>query len=312
MESVIQVQNLSKQFGEISAVKNLSFNVPKGSIYGFLGQNGAGKSTTIRMLLSLVKPTEGSIHFLGIPLQHHKKEIFKNVGAIIEKPDLYGYLSAYENLKMFAKLNGIHPTHVQLMNQLEQVGLAERAKSSVKTFSQGMKQRLGIGIALIHNPSIIILDEPTNGLDPQGIADIRKLIIQLSKEAQKTILLSSHLLSEIEQMATHILIIDKGKKIIEDSAKALFNPAETIVEIATADNAHTLSLLQNSKWQSAIQFNRGPNIFLKMHYNEIPAFNRDLFQWQVPLMMLQPRHSLEDYFLQVTANNFSDEIIKNI
>ncbi|MBY0347518.1 MAG: ABC transporter ATP-binding protein, partial [Hydrotalea flava] len=218
MEPIIQVQNLSKQFGDIVAVNDLSFTVPAGSVYGFLGQNGAGKSTTIRMLLSLITPTEGNIRFFGLPLQQHRKKIFKNIGAIIERPDLYGYLSAYDNLKMFACLNGMHPTHLQLMNQLEQVGLADRAKNKVKTFSQGMKQRLGIGIALIHNPSLIILDEPTNGLDPQGIADIRRLIVQLSKEQQKTILLSSHLLSEIEQMATHILIIDKGKKIIADSA----------------------------------------------------------------------------------------------
>ena len=311
MEPIIQVQNLSKQFGNIAAVNNLSFEVPTGAIYGFLGQNGAGKSTTIRMLLSLITPTDGNIRIFGMPLQQHRKEIFKNVGAIIERPDLYGYLSAYDNLKIFAKLNGMQPTHQQLMNQLNQVGLANRAKNKVKTFSQGMKQRLGIGIALIHNPSLIILDEPTNGLDPQGIADIRRLIIQLSKEQQKTVLLSSHLLNEIEQMATHILIIDKGKKIIADSAKALFNPAETMVEMATTDNITALAILKNSKWQSAIQLNRGPNIFLKMHYNQIPAFNSDLFHLNIQLVMLQPRHSLEDYFLQVTANSPSDTLILN-
>ncbi|RTL50514.1 MAG: ATP-binding cassette domain-containing protein [Sphingobacteriales bacterium] len=311
MEPIIQVKNLSKQFGDIVAVNDLSFTVPAGSVYGFLGQNGAGKSTTIRMLLSLITPTEGNIRFFGLPLQQHRKEIFKNIGAIIERPDLYGYLSAYDNLKMFACLNGMHPTHLQLMNQLEQVGLADRAKNKVKTFSQGMKQRLGIGIALIHNPSLIILDEPTNGLDPQGIADIRRLIVQLSKEQQKTILLSSHLLSEIEQMATHILIIDKGKKIIADSAAALFNPAETIVEIETTNNIASLAILKASKWQPHLQLNRGPNIFLKMHHDQIPDFNRALFNLNIQLLMLQPRHSLEDYFLQVTANSNSDTLILN-
>jgi len=302
MESIIEVQRLTKQFGHITAVDNLSFEVPKGSIFGFLGQNGAGKSTTIRMLMSLITPTSGEIQFFGMPLQEKRKLILKKIGAIIEKPDMYGYLSAYDNLKMFARLNGLNITQSQLIHHLEQVGLAHRADNKVKTFSQGMKQRLGLAIALMHNPSLIVLDEPTNGLDPQGIADIRQLIMQLNTERQITIFLSSHLLSEIEQIATHILIIDKGKKVIADSAKALFNPADTIVEINTNNNNNALTHLQNSQWQHNLQLNRGPNIFLKMHYNQIPELNKFLFEHNIQLLLLQPRHSLEDYFLQVTSN----------
>src|SRR4051812_43595378 len=193
MADIIVAKNLSKQFNEIKAVDGLSFSVPEGKIYGFLGQNGAGKSTTIRMLLTLISPSAGDIDIFGMDLKRHRKEILKRTGAIIERPDLYKYLSALENLRIYAVLSGIRVTQKQLMDQLEKVGLSERASSKVKTYSQGMKQRLGIAIALVHDPQLIILDEPMNGLDPQGIADIRNLILHLSREKEKTILVSSHL-----------------------------------------------------------------------------------------------------------------------
>jgi len=155
-------------------------------VYGFLGQNGAGKSTTIRMLLTLIAPTEGSIEIFGLNLNTHRRQIMQQTGAVIEKPDVYKYLTAYENLKLFAKLSDVKPTNELLMQQLDMVGLAGRAHDKVKTFSQGMKQRLGIAIALVHNPKLIVLDEPTNGLDPQGIADIRNLILHLSRERKKS------------------------------------------------------------------------------------------------------------------------------
>src|SRR6516162_6931899 len=173
MQSVIQVTNLSKHYKNIKAVDALSFTVYEGDVYGFLGQNGAGKSTTIRMLLTLVQPTGGDIETFGLKLNAHRNEILRNIGAVIEKPDVYKYLSAYNNLKLFARMSGNHPTEKKLTEQLEMVGLKERAHDKVHTFSQGMKQRLGIAVALIHDPKLIILDEPTNGLDPQGIADIR-------------------------------------------------------------------------------------------------------------------------------------------
>lgn len=303
MQEIIKVEGLTKKFNQFTAVNNLSFTVQEGDVYGFLGQNGAGKSTTIRMLLTLIAPTSGNISLFGMPLQTHRNEILKQVGAVIEKPDVYKYLSAYENLKLFAKLSGIQVTHQQLMHQLEVVGLAARAKDSVKTFSQGMKQRLGIGIALIHNPKLIVLDEPTNGLDPQGIADIRNLILHLSKEQGKTIVVSSHLLSEIEQVATRVLIIDKGRKIIEDSAAALFDPTQTVVEIETLNNAYTIEQLLTSSWKDALQLNRGNAVVLKLDKQHIPQLHKDLIQMNVPLISLQPRHSLEDYFLQVTSQN---------
>lgn len=303
MQEIIKVQNLTKKFNQFTAVNNLSFTVNEGDVYGFLGQNGAGKSTTIRMLLTLIKPTEGNIKLFGLPLNSHRNEILKQVGAVIEKPDVYKYLSAYENLKLFAKLSGVKVSKEQLLQQLEVVGLSARVNDKVKTFSQGMKQRLGIAIALIHNPKLIVLDEPTNGLDPQGIADIRNLILHLSKEQGKTVVVSSHLLNEIEQIATKVLIIDKGKKIIEDTATSLFDPSQTIVEIETLNNDFTLQQLQNSIWQNNIQSTKHNTVVLKLDKQQIPLLHKDLVTMNVQLLSLQPRHSLEDYFLQVTSQN---------
>ncbi|MBI2274870.1 MAG: ABC transporter ATP-binding protein [Chitinophagaceae bacterium] len=303
MQPIVSVTGLTKQFANLTAVQDLSFSVQEGDVYGFLGQNGAGKSTTIRMLLSLIKPSQGQIRIFGKDLQTHRNEILAQVGAVIEKPDVYKYLSAYENLKLFARLSGVKVTETRLMDQLNQVGLLHRAKDTVKTFSQGMKQRLGIAIALVHDPKLIILDEPTNGLDPQGIADIRNLILHLSRDLKKTVIVSSHLLSEIEQVATRVLIIDKGKKIIEGNALELFDPSQTIVELQTFDNAAALTKLQHSQWQKNLQPQRDAAILVKLDRKEIAQLHRDLVAMDIALESLQPRHSLEDYFLQVTSGN---------
>jgi len=301
MQDIIKVTALSKQFRNITAVDDLSFTVKDGDVYGFLGQNGAGKSTTIRMLLTLITPTGGDIELFGLNLRHHRIEILKQVGAVVEKPDLYKYLSAYENLQLFAKLSGIKFTDKLLMTQLETVGLRGREHHKVKTFSQGMKQRLGIAVALVHDPKLIILDEPTNGLDPQGIADIRNLILHLSREMKKTVFISSHLLNEIEQVATKVLIIDKGKKIIEGAAAELFDPSQTIVELDTLNNSECLTQLQQSQWQQYLQPQRSHTILLKLHRDKLPQLHKWIVQQNIDLISLQPRHTLEDFFLQVTS-----------
>ncbi len=303
MQAIVTVTGLTKQFNNLTAVQDLSFSVNEGDVYGFLGQNGAGKSTTIRMLLTLIKPTGGTIELFGKELHANRNEILSQVGAVIEKPDVYKYLSAYENLKLFARLSGVKVTDTLLMDQLDKVGLAHRAKDTVKTFSQGMKQRLGIAIALVHDPKLIILDEPTNGLDPQGIADIRNLILHLSRDLKKTVVVSSHLLSEIEQVATRVLIIDKGKKIIEGNATELFDPSQTIVELETFDNAFAVQQLQLSAWAAHLQPQRDSAILIKLDRQLISQFHRDLVQMDIQVLSLQPRHSLEDYFLQVTSGN---------
>jgi ABC-type multidrug transport system ATPase subunit len=299
--AIVSVQHLSKQFGSFTAVNDLSFTVEAGDVYGFLGQNGAGKSTTIRMLMTLIAPSSGSIKVFDMPLATHRKEILQQIGAVIEKPDVYKYLSAYDNLRLFARLSGVQVNRKQLMDQLEMVGLAERATDRVHTYSQGMKQRLGIAIALVHNPKLIVLDEPTNGLDPQGIADIRNLILRLSREWKKTVIVSSHLLSEIEQIATRVLIIDKGKKIVEGSAADLFDPAQTLVELTITDSSFAWNSLQQSQWSNVLKEQRGAQIVLQLHRNDIPELHKALVQMQIGVISLQPKHSLEDYFLQVTA-----------
>jgi ABC-type multidrug transport system ATPase subunit len=300
---IVNVTGLTKQFKNLTAVQDLSFSVNEGDVYGFLGQNGAGKSTTIRMLLTLIKPSAGTVEIFGKELSGHRNEILSQIGAVIEKPEVYKYLSAYENLKLFARLSGVKATKERLMEQLDKVGLANRSRDTVKTFSQGMKQRLGIAIALVHDPRLIILDEPTNGLDPQGIADIRNLILHLSRDLKKTLIVSSHLLSEIEQVATRVLIIDKGRKIVEGNALELFDPSQTIVELETFDNAYALRQLQESAWGTKLQPQHDTALLIRLDRKQIPQFHRDLVAMDIQVLSLQPRHSLEDYFLQVTSGN---------
>ena len=309
MPEIISIQNLSKQFTEVKAVDDLSFSVQKGEVYGFLGQNGAGKSTTIRMLLTLIKPSGGRINIFEKNIQVHRNEILRNVGAIIEKPDLYNYLTAFQNIKIISEISGVHLTSRQLMLQLEKVGIAERANSKVKTFSQGMKQRLGIACALIHNPELIILDEPTNGLDPQGIADVRNLILHLSKDQGKTVFVSSHLLSEIELIADSMLIIDKGKKIADGKVADLLNPADTLVAIETTDDGNAKNILHQSQWNVYVE--NKDNIVLKMHKNEIPALIKFLVGSNIQVLAIRPKHSLEDYFLSLTTANQHVAAYKN-
>ncbi len=299
MNTILEINHLSKKYKDITAVDDLSFSVNSGDVYGFLGQNGAGKSTTIRMMLTLIEPTSGEIKIFGKLLHENRHEILSKIGAVIERPDLYKYLTAYENLKLFAKMSNVHVTHKLLMDQLDMVGLADRSESKVKTYSQGMKQRLGIGIALVHNPDLIILDEPTNGLDPLGIADIRNLILKLSTEMGKTVVVSSHLLSEIELIANRMIVIHKGKKIVEGFVKDLLDPSKTLVEIETTDNEFAKSVLKNSAFAPMIVDNND-KLHLTMNKTEISTLIKIMVESNVQIIAVTPRHSLEDYFLNLT------------
>jgi ABC-type multidrug transport system ATPase subunit len=300
MAAIVQVNHLFKQYkNATAAVNDLSFTVNEGDVYGFLGQNGAGKSTTIRMLLSLIAPTSGEINIFGKKLQTHRSEILQQVGAVIEKPDLYKYLSAYNNLAIFAKMSGLKATKQLVMDQLQMVGLHDRAHDKVKDFSQGMKQRLGIAVALVHNPNLVILDEPTNGLDPQGIADIRNLILRLSREMNKTVIISSHLLSEIELIANRMIIIHKGKKIVEGVVNELLDPAHTVIDMEAVNNVEALQKLQTSKWGVKLQKNN--TLQLMLDKNDIPALIQDCVAMQINLQSINTSHSLENYFLSLTT-----------
>lgn len=300
MPPIIEVRHLSKQFGDIHAVRDLSFTVNHGDVYGFLGQNGAGKSTTIRMLLTLIRPTSGEIFIDGKDIRNHRSEILRHTGAVIERPDLYSYLSAAENLTVFARLSGIKPSRKLIMGKLEQVGLSERADSKVRTFSQGMKQRLGIAVAMVHDPTLIILDEPTNGLDPQGIADMRRLIISLSRDFGKTLLVSSHLLGEMEQIATRMIIIDRGSKVVEGEMKELLDPEHVALEIISTDNNNCRRWLETSSWAAAMQSPLGHVPVVKINSSDIPALNREMVMAGIDIISLKPKNTLEEYFLTLT------------
>lgn len=299
-EAVIEIKNLNKQFKDIKAVDDLSFNVYKGDVFGFLGPNGAGKSTTIRMLLTLISPDSGSIKIFGKDLVKNRLDILKNTGAIIEKPDFYGYLSAYKNLEILSRLSGKDIPKNRIMEVLEIVGLGKRFKSKVKTFSHGMKQRLGLAQSLLHNPQLIILDEPTTGLDPQGMKEIRDLILMLSKEQNKTILLSSHLLNEVEITANRMIIINKGNAKVEGNVHDLLFAGKLKVKVDVQNPEALFSILSESKWGSSFD-SQSNNIFIfNLESNEISELNKFLVTNKIDVKAIIPARSLEEYFLNIT------------
>ena len=240
---IIEVKNLVKHYGNFKAVEEVTFDVYKGDVFGFLGPNGAGKSTTIRTILSLIKPTAGEIRLFGKELSKNRNYILSKIGCIVEKPDFYLYLSAQKNLEIFGRVSGTNIIQNNIHQMLEFVGLKGREKDQVSGFSHGMKQRLGIAQTLLHNPQLIILDEPTTGLDPQGIIDIRNLILQLRNEQNKTVVLSSHILSEIELIANRMVIINKGKTIVQGSVADLLNQNDVIVLFGVSNTQKAMQVL---------------------------------------------------------------------
>ena len=241
--NVVSVKSLKKSFKGFEAVKDVSFTVQKNDVFGFLGPNGAGKSTSLRCMLSLIQADAGQIKLFDQDLQRNRSNVLSKIGSIIEKPDFYKYLSAFKNLELLARISGSSVSKSELYDILEFVGLQGREKHKFRTFSHGMKQRLGIAQALMHNPELIILDEPTTGLDPQGIVDIRNLILKLSKEQGKTVILSSHQLAEIELIANRMVIINKGKTIIEGSVNELLNSSNMVVKFQLDDTVRGEKLL---------------------------------------------------------------------
>ena len=300
MTPVVAISNLSKTFGEHTVVSDLSFTILPGDVYGFLGQNGAGKSTTMRMILGLIRPDSGSIEIKGKSFSAHRRELLRHIGAIIERPDLYNYLSGWDNLRLFANLSGENVSDKRLREVLETVQLTGREKDKVKAYSQGMKQRLGIAIALAHDPDLLILDEPTNGLDPQGIAEMRRLVIHLSRDAGKTVLISSHLLHEMEQMATRMLIMHKGKKVVEGTIQDLLHPDDALVEVNLLPDDDLQSAVGSSPWQPFIKEISAEKLLLQMNPDRAPALNAWLVAGGFRVLQLQSRHSLEAYFLSLT------------
>lgn len=301
MDVVLEARNLTKKFKNIIAVNNLSLKVFKGDIFGFLGPNGSGKSTTIRMFTSLIYPDSGEIFLFNEKLTANNKSILRRVGAIVESPDFYLYLTAYKNLEILARMYGISPTRNEIMEILEFVGLAQRWNSKVKTFSHGMKQRLGIAQALLHNPDLIILDEPTTGLDPQGMKEIRELVISLSKEKGKTIFISSHLLYEIEMIANRMIIINKGQKVIEGNVKDLLNSENSIYIFKVTDLIKTQLILGNLGFAKGEDFEIIDNEIKILTKKISPAkLNKIFVQNEIEVHSFYPQKSLEQFFLEIT------------
>ncbi len=299
-EKIIEVTGLTKQFKEVRAVDNLNLNVHKGDVFGFLGPNGAGKSTTIRMLLSLISPTKGSINIFNQSLKESRKRILKRIGAIVEKPDFYLYLTAYKNLEILGKLSGADVSKKNIMSLLELVGLEKRYKSKVKTFSHGMKQRLGLAQALLHDPELIILDEPTTGLDPQGMKEVRDLIIHLSKDKGKTIFLSSHILSEVEIIANRMIIINKGSTIVEGDVQELLNSGTMTVKFEVDKAEETLRLINESAWKEKLNSSSSTTFLLYLEKDETAGLNKYLNDNNISVSAVVPTRSLEEYFLSIT------------
>jgi len=305
---IIRVEHLYKHFRNITAVSDLNLEVHKGDVFGFLGPNGAGKSTTIRMLLSLITPSNGHVFIFGKNLADHRSEILRRIGCIIEKPDLYLYLSGEKNLELFARLSGFTPTTKQIYETLEWVGLKGREKDRVKTYSHGMRQRLGIAQTIVHDPELIILDEPTTGLDPQGIIDVRNLIRHLQHDLEKTIFLSSHILSEIELIATRMAIINKGKTIVQGSVAELLSSQELVVTFEVDDAAKADQHVRNSQWKSRFNQVAGNKLNFSLAKDDIPLIVKSLNEAGIKIFSISSKRTLEDYFLKLTHDHTDGNI----
>ncbi|MCM2982389.1 ABC transporter ATP-binding protein [Niallia circulans] len=293
---IIETSNLTKKFGKFLAVDQVNLLVPKGGIYGFLGPNGAGKSTTIRMLLGLIKETKGEVKVFNKSIKDDRIAILSRIGSMVETPSYYGHLTAYENLEVTRKILGAEKKEIERV--LEIVKLTEVRNKAVKKFSLGMKQRLGIAQALLGKPELLILDEPTNGLDPSGIIEIRELIKSLPKDYGITILISSHILSEIELMATHVGIINKGRLLFQGSMNDLREKQKEVIQLEAEPRAEVEAYLKNA----GISFESDTNyLYLEPNY-QAAKVNRELIMngYDVHQLMMK-KNSLEEIFLSITG-----------
>ena len=301
-EIILRTRQLGKRFGKRWAVKNLNLEVHRGDVFGFLGPNGAGKSTTIRMILSLIRPTVGETELFGYSLKSRRSEALRHVGGIVEKPDFYLYLSAYKNLEIVGALFG-GVKRSRILEVLDLVGLSTRAADRVKTYSHGMKQRLGIAQALLSDPNLVILDEPTNGLDPQGMKEVRDLILHLSHDQKKTVILSSHLLNEIEQVANRMVIINNGELVVQGEVGKLLDEGDKYVIVHARPKNKVESVLKRQKKKVKKYSVRGETFEVEMEFTDIPELTKALVSSGVQVHGLIPKRSLEDLFLSMTEHS---------
>ena len=304
MNYVVRTEKLTKHFGKEKAVVDLDLAIPRGEIYGFLGPNGAGKSTTIRMLLGLMKPTLGTIQIFQKNLSKERLNILKRVGSLVENPSYYPHLTAYENLEASRKILGVPQSRIHEV--LSIVRLLDVKNKKVKGFSLGMKQRLGIAASLLNNPELLILDEPTNGLDPSGIIEIRHLIKRLAVESGMTVLISSHLLSEIDQLATTVGIVNKGKMIFQDSIDVLRAYAQQTISLHVNDGEKARRSLLSKGIKAHYKHDR---VLISDLSNETVAeIVRLLVQEDFSIYRVEEeKKSLENIFLQMTKEDPYDQ-----
>ncbi len=295
METILTLNNLTKKYGSLTAVSNLSFTIKKGNVYGILGPNGSGKSTTLGMVLNVVNKTSGDFHWFDGSDSTH--EALKKVGAIIEHPNFYPYMTAVQNLALVCKIKGVKPE--KITEKLELVGLLDRKDSKFRTFSLGMKQRLAIASALLNDPEILILDEPTNGLDPQGIHQIREIIRKIASMGT-TILLASHLLDEVEKVCSHVVIIRKGEKLYSGPVDEM-NASHGFFELKSSEVEKLQALLSEHPAIGKINYKDGLVTAFLEEPMDAETLNSYLFSKGMVLSYLVKRkESLEEQFLQLT------------
>lgn len=297
METILSIKNLNKRYGKLQAVKNVSIEIHKGNVYGILGPNGSGKSTTLGIVLNVVNKTSGDYRWFGGTMQTH--EALKKVGAIIERPNFYPYMTAKENLELVCKIKNIDYSKVQ--EKLEVVGLIERKDSKFNTFSLGMKQRLAIASALLNDPEILILDEPTNGLDPQGIHQIRDIIKMIASQGT-TILLASHLLDEVEKVCSHVLVLRKGEILYSGTVEGM-SAGNGFIELQADDTKALVNALEHYSNIDSIKEEEGKILVFSKSEIDPSHLNKFLADKSIYLNHLSKRkNSLEEQFLQLTAN----------
>ena len=295
METILSIQNLAKRYGSIQALKNVSLEIKKGHVYGILGPNGSGKSTTLGIVLNVVNKTSGEYSWFGGNLQTH--DALKKVGAIIERPNFYPYMTAEENLKLVCKIKNI--TYSKIQEKLELVGLTDRQKSKFSTFSLGMKQRLAIASALLNDPEILILDEPTNGLDPQGIHQIRDIIKKIAAEGT-TILLASHLLDEVEKVCSHVLVLQKGHVLYSGPVDGI-SANEGFFELLSDDIEKLQSILKTHPAVEKVTTGNGNVLVYLKTELEAKDLNQFLCANNIFLShLIKRKNSLEEQFLELT------------
>ncbi len=297
LEKILTIDNLYKRYGNIQALKNISFEIQKGNVYGILGPNGSGKSTTLGIVLNVINKTSGQYSWFGGAMQTH--DALKKVGAIIERPNFYPYMTAEENLKLVCKIKNINYSKID--EKLDLVGLTERKKSKFSTFSLGMKQRLAIASALLNDPEILILDEPTNGLDPQGIHQIRDIIKQIAAEGT-TILIASHLLDEVEKVCSHVIILRKGEILYSGLVDGM-SANEGFFELQANDLETLMTVLKTHPAVDKVKIMDGKVLVYLKKPLESKDLNRFLFENNIVLSHLVKRkNSLEEQFLELTNN----------